>query len=258
MLLILWIYINHCCSNVLQIFIITLTLSNSKLLTVRCEWKIDVSRGQIFTWILHHPVIPHSDGMAAKHDDDCYVTKAKMAMVPSFTMIAMVPTFYSWQQWCHHLLWSQWCQYFIYDSSGATLLSMMAMVLNLYLCWQMVPHLYDYNAISLRVTVWNLPISNCLYHFNCENQVITGVLTTPPPRHQRSHYSRHSHDYAFHRCIINDPLQSSSPCYVYHHYILHLQDNDYFVFYNECCSNVIPSFHPPSEIYLWLHFKEHV
>ena len=153
---------------------------------------------------------------------------------------------------------TQWWLLYYYDRNGANILFMTTVVLHLYLCWQMVPHLYDYNAISLRVTVWNLPISNCLYHFNCENQVITEILTTPPPRHQRNHYSRHSHDYAFHRCIINDPLQSSSPCYVYHHYILHLQDNDYFVFYNECCSNVIPSFHPPSKIYLWLHFKEHV
>ena len=80
--------------------------------TARCRREINVSRGQIFTWILHHPVIPHSDGMAAKHDDGCYVTSENgngavlyydrnganilfmTAMVPSLTMIAMVPIFY--------------------------------------------------------------------------------------------------------------------------------------------------------------------
>ena len=46
--------------------------------------RVQGPKFQIFTWILHHPVIPHSDGMAAKHDDDCYVTKAKMAMIPIF------------------------------------------------------------------------------------------------------------------------------------------------------------------------------
>ena len=155
-------------------------------------------------------------------------------------MTAVVPHFYLWWQWCQTFTYvGKWCHTFTYVGKWYHTL--------------MITMPYHWEQQNR-----NLPISNCLYHFNCENQVITGVLTTPPPSRQQSHYSRRSPDYAFHRCIINDPLQSSSPCYVFLHYILHPQDNNYFVFYNEWCSNVIPSFNPPSKIYLWLHFKEHV